>query len=170
MRTGAASSPFTRTDNGEKMRFVPNQDWKRTRRTAATCIARRSRVDVADDGRTDASTATMTRVHTMDAGAGPGTSIPGAPLRDRATLPSPLRGLAPAGGSFPSRGRPIVSAPIRWSTPNRLFGSQPSPVAASPSTPPSRPHAPYGPAPRRANTKEQGFERAGCASRGIHVL
>ncbi len=41
-------------------------------------------------------------VQTMLTGVPDGTVIPGASLRDRASLPSPLRGLGPSGG-YPSR-------------------------------------------------------------------
>ena len=52
-----------------------------------------------------------TMVPMMDTRAVPGTMIPGASLRDRATLSSPLRGLSPAGGAV---ARPGFERLVAW--------------------------------------------------------
>ena len=60
------------------------------------------------------STVVATMVPKMDTTALPGTMVPGASLCDRATLSSPLHGLAPSGG-YPSRLRSLRSLrAVHW--------------------------------------------------------
>ena len=71
------------------------------------------------------STVVATMVPKMDTTALPGTMVPGASLRDRATLSSPLRGLAPSLPAVAAR-RALVPAPLRTLPPGSPASIPPS--------------------------------------------